>query len=416
MPLNINTNSVATSTQNHIKTSNIALKDAMNKLSSGSNINSAKDDAAGLQISNRLQAQSRGFEVAMRNANDAISTLETAESALNEYTEILFRVRDLSLQSVNGSNSKEDRDAIHQEITQLGKELNHIALTTRFAGESLFLGEKDNKSLDKKITFQLGQESGQAMMVTLPNLTHMHGFQSVATSMPSHLSEGIPQGWRTQKGDSISFIYSPQSNGEKEKVITFNEGESVEGVVNILNSSFNNEVKFFIAEETNSDGDNIQKIGYARKLENRSNDAIHVGIFDQNFTSLPKNRLIYSANPFNLGDLRMGFLGLTTFENTSYAKNSTHNDNSLLFASDQLIERLSSYRSNIGANINRITSSFKNLETQNINTQESKSRIKDTDFAKETTKLTKQKIIGDAATSMLAQSQNVPKSIPQLLV
>lgn len=416
MPLSIHTNTVATSTQNHLRTSSIALKDSMNKLSSGSNINSAKDDAAGLQISNRLQAQSRGFEVAMRNANDAISTLETAESALNEYTEILFRVRDLSLQSVNGSNGKEDRDAIHQEITQLGKELNRIALTTRFAGESLFLGDKDNRNLDKKMTFQLGQESGQAMIVTLPNLPHIHGFASVTTSIPSNVSEGIPQGWRTQKGDSISFIYSPQPNGEKEKVITFNEGESVEGIVNILNSSFNDECKFFIAEETNSDGEKVQTIGYTRIRENKSGESINLGIFDQNFTSLPDNRLITSANPFNLGDHQMGFLDFTTFENISYAQNSTHNDNSLVFASDQLIDKVSSYRSSIGANINRIASSLKNLETQNINTQSSKSRVKDTNFAKETTQLTKQKILGDATTSMLAQTQNIPKSISQLLV
>ncbi|TOR31676.1 flagellin, partial [Vibrio parahaemolyticus] len=109
----------------------------MERLSSGFKINSAKDDAAGLQISNRLNVQSRGLDVAVRNANDGISIAQTAEGAMNETTNILQRMRDLSLQSANGSNSKAERVAIQEEVTALNDELNRIAETTSFGGNKL---------------------------------------------------------------------------------------------------------------------------------------------------------------------------------------------------------------------------------------------------------------------------------------
>ncbi|MCV6069775.1 flagellin, partial [Escherichia coli] len=100
----------------------------------GKRINSAKDDAAGLQISNRLQSQMRGLDVAVRNANDGISIMQTAEGAMNEVTNIMQRMRDLSLQSANGSNSQAERTALQEEVTALNDELNRIAETTSFGG------------------------------------------------------------------------------------------------------------------------------------------------------------------------------------------------------------------------------------------------------------------------------------------
>ena len=112
----------------------------MERLSSGLRINSAKDDAAGLQISNRLTSQTNGLDVAMRNANDGISIAQTAEGAMQESTNIMQRMRDLSLQSANGSNSDEDRGAIQKEMDQLTTELNRISETTTFGGQKLLDG------------------------------------------------------------------------------------------------------------------------------------------------------------------------------------------------------------------------------------------------------------------------------------
>ena len=104
----------------------------MEKLSSGQKINQAKDDSAGLQISNRLSTQSRGLDVSMRNANDAVSILQVAEGAISEYTSSIQQIRDLALQSVNGTNTPEDIEAIEKEIRALGDELHRITQTGHY--------------------------------------------------------------------------------------------------------------------------------------------------------------------------------------------------------------------------------------------------------------------------------------------
>jgi len=134
MTITVNTNVSAMTAQRYLNKATGDLNTSMERLSSGQQINSAKDDAAGLQISNRLTAQSRGLDVAMRNANDGISIAQTAEGAMNESTSILQRIRDLSLQSANGTNSASERQALHEEVAALQDELNRIAETTSFGG------------------------------------------------------------------------------------------------------------------------------------------------------------------------------------------------------------------------------------------------------------------------------------------
>ncbi|MCV5886313.1 flagellin, partial [Escherichia coli] len=127
MALSMHTNYASLVTQNTLNSTSGLLNTAMERLSTGFRVNSASDDAAGLQIANRLEAQTRGMSVAMRNAQDGISMMQTAEGAMNETTNILQRMRDLSLQSANGSNSKAERVAIQEEVTALNDELNRIA-------------------------------------------------------------------------------------------------------------------------------------------------------------------------------------------------------------------------------------------------------------------------------------------------
>src|SRR5690606_34281215 len=131
------TNVASRNTQRNLNNSSNALSTSLQRLSTGSRINSAKDDAAGLQISNRLTSQVNGLSVAVRNANDGISLAQTAEGALQQSTNLLQRMRDLSLQSANGSNSTNERQALNQEVAQLKEELNRIADTTTFGGQKL---------------------------------------------------------------------------------------------------------------------------------------------------------------------------------------------------------------------------------------------------------------------------------------
>lgn len=137
MALSMHTNYASLVTQNTMNTTSGLLNTAMERLSTGYRVNSAADDAAGLQIANRLEAQTRGMSVAMRNAQDGISMMQTAEGAMDEMTNIVYRMNDLATQSLNGSNSATDRASLNKEFTQLTAELNNIVDNTKFGGQNL---------------------------------------------------------------------------------------------------------------------------------------------------------------------------------------------------------------------------------------------------------------------------------------
>src|SRR5690554_3214633 len=138
MALSIHTNYSSLVTQTNLNKTNNALSTNQQRLGTGLRINSAADDAAGLQIATRLNAQSRGMAVAMRNTGDAVSLLQTAEGAFSEMTDIMQRMKDLATQSANGTNSLEDREALQAEYDELGKEIANIIKNTSYAGENLF--------------------------------------------------------------------------------------------------------------------------------------------------------------------------------------------------------------------------------------------------------------------------------------
>ena len=157
----IQTNVASLNAQRSLSESNSSLRSSFQRLSSGLRINSAADDAAGLQISNRLTSQIGGLGQAVRNANDGISLAQTAEGALQEATNILQRIRDLSVQSANGSNSAQDRAALQQEVGQLQTELNRISETTAFGGRNLLNGTFGSQ------LFQVGSEANETVAVSI---------------------------------------------------------------------------------------------------------------------------------------------------------------------------------------------------------------------------------------------------------
>jgi len=162
MALVVNSNIASLNSQRALSNSTNALATNFERLSSGKRINSAKDDAAGLQISNRLTAQINGLNQATRNANDGISLSQTAEGALDEFTNALQRMRTLSVQSANGSNSDEDRLALDSEFQELANELTRISDQASFAGENLLNGNYTAKD------FQIGADGGQTIRLSIP--------------------------------------------------------------------------------------------------------------------------------------------------------------------------------------------------------------------------------------------------------
>ncbi|KMM79037.1 flagellin [Pseudomonas deceptionensis] len=165
MGLSVNTNATSSIVQNNLNKAATNLSTSMTRLSSGLKINSAKDDAAGMQIANRLTSQMKGLTVAVKNANDGISMAQTAEGAMQESTNILQRMRELALQSANGSNSDEDRKSLNQEFTALKGEINRISSTTTFGGKNLLDGTMQNTK------FQVGANANETISFGVGDLS-----------------------------------------------------------------------------------------------------------------------------------------------------------------------------------------------------------------------------------------------------
>ncbi|TWU69284.1 flagellin [Shewanella algae] len=162
MAITVNTNVTSMKAQKNLNMSSGSLATSMERLSSGLRINSAKDDAAGLAISNRLNSQVRGLEVGMRNANDAISIAQIAEGAMQEQTNMLQRMRDLAIQSENGANSTADLQALKDEMDQLRDEITAIGNSTAFGNTKLMTGDFASGKL-----FQVGHQDGEDVTVTV---------------------------------------------------------------------------------------------------------------------------------------------------------------------------------------------------------------------------------------------------------
>ncbi|NLY14212.1 MAG: flagellin [Gammaproteobacteria bacterium] len=183
MALSVNTNVASLNTQRNLSNSSNALSTSLQRLSTGSRINSAKDDAAGLQIANRLTSQINGMGVAVKNSNDGISMAQTAEGALEQSTSILQRMRDLSLQSANGSNSPEERKALSQEVNELKKELDRIANTTSFGGKKLLDGTFGTT------TFQVGAAANEMISMKIDAMSTSSLSSKVARTEAVRLEE-----------------------------------------------------------------------------------------------------------------------------------------------------------------------------------------------------------------------------------
>ncbi|HDM8162035.1 TPA: flagellin, partial [Vibrio harveyi] len=227
MAVNVNTNVSAMTAQRYLNNANSAQQTSMERLSSGFKINSAKDDAAGLQISNRLNVQSRGLDVAVRNANDGISIAQTAEGAMNETTNILQRMRDLSLQSANGSNSKSERVAIQEEVTALNDELNRIAETTSFGGNRLLNGTYGTQS------FQIGADNGEAVML---NLKDMRSDNQMMGGVSYQAEKGKDKDWGVEAGKNDLKISLTDSFGKEQEInISAKAGDDIEELATYIN-------------------------------------------------------------------------------------------------------------------------------------------------------------------------------------
>ncbi|MCG9543285.1 flagellin [Vibrio sp. Isolate33] len=375
MAINVSTNVSAMTAQRYLNSAAEGTQKSMERLSSGYKINSAKDDAAGLQISNRLTSQSRGLDMAVKNANDGISIAQTAEGAMNESTNILQRMRDLSLQSSNGSNSKSERVAIQEEVSALNTELNRIAETTSFGGNKLLNGTYGSQS------FQIGADSGEAVMLSMSNMrtdTQDMGGKSYG------VTEGKDASWRVGAGADLTIKYNDKFGEAQELSISAKEGNDIEELATYINGQ-SQDVKASVGE-----GGKLQLFASSQKVEGE----VEFG------GSLAGELGIGAGKDVTVNDIDV----------TSVA-----GANEAVSIIDGALKSVDSQRASLGAFQNRFDHAISNLDNINENVNASKSRIKDTDYAKETTAMTKSQILQQASTSILAQAKQSPSAALSLL-
>jgi len=225
MALTVNTNITSLGVQKNLNRASDALGTSMSRLSSGLKINSAKDDAAGLQIANRLTSQIKGLSVAVKNANDGISIAQTAEGAMQESTSILQRMRELALQSANGSNSGDDRTSLQQEFTALSGELTRIANTTTFGGRNILDGSFQN------IGFQIGASANETISFGMTDIssTGLKGSYSEATVDGGALAGLTATALGTKTGASATGSAVAMLNSAGPSTIDGTEAISING-------------------------------------------------------------------------------------------------------------------------------------------------------------------------------------------
>ncbi|MEZ9626422.1 flagellin [Aliivibrio fischeri] len=376
MAISVNTNISAMTAQRYMNNATAAQTDSMEKLSSGSKINSAADDASGLQISNRMTAQSRGLNVAVRNAHEGMSITQTAEGAMKETTNVLQRLRDLSLQSANGSNTDADRAAMQEEASSLTDELNRIAETTSFAGTRLINGEFGTKS------FQIGADSGEAVAVTLNS---MRADEATMGGKSYFAEEGRDINWKVgAENTQFNVTYNDKNGNAQEINITAKTGDDIEELATYINGQTNE-----LSASVTEDG------------------VLQVFMSGETISS-PLEFSGSLANELKMGgesDDTVASMDLTTVGGAQRS----------IDVIDAALEYVDSNRASLGAIQNRFDSAIKNLTNINENISDSNSQIKDTDFAKETTNLTKSQILSQSSSSILAQAKQAPNAAVSLL-
>ncbi|EGU58849.1 flagellin [Vibrio nigripulchritudo ATCC 27043] len=375
MALTVNTNVSAMATRHQLKGVMSNASTSLERLSSGSRINTAKDDAAGLQIANRLHVQTRGIDVAIRNANDGMSIVETAESSLDETTNIMLRMRDLSIQSANGNNSDADRQALQHEVSSLNDELNRIAETTSFGGEKLINGTYGTKS------FHIGPNT-DAIMVSLTDMRT----DSERMGGDSYLAQnGKDSNWTvTDATNQLNIQFQDVANQTVNVQIEAKSGDNIEELATYINGQTDE-----ISASVNENG---QLQLFAPNHDVKS---------DLTFSGSLASELALSKQ----GQLTVDSLNISTVGGAQQA----------IAVLDASLTYVDSQRGQLGAIHNRFESGISNLGNMSINVNDSKGQLRDADFAKEATSLTKSKILQQASNAIIAQANQLPSAATNLL-
>ncbi|MEW2981428.1 flagellin [Stenotrophomonas maltophilia] len=387
----INTNTMSLNAQRNLSTSGSSLATTIQRLSSGSRINSAKDDAAGLAISERFGTQIRGTDVAIRNANDGISLAQVAEGSLTEIGNNLQRVRELSVQASNATNSASDRKALQAEVTQLVSEIDRVAKQSDFNGTKLLDGSFSSQ------LFQVGANAGQSIAIdkTIDAKAGSLGTSTFATGATAALTASTD-------GARFSGTVMGVDIGTVEVKAGATTADASKAVATAINAKIG---EAGIYAEANADG----TLKLSSVKEGKAVATADIALMRSDYDATAKTwGTAAAAGAYTAG--------ADTSANVQKLDESTVlGAQQALEVVDKALGAINSTRADLGAIQNRFTSVVANLQTSSENLSSSRSRIKDTDFAKETAELTRTQILQQAGTAMLAQANQVPQGVLSLL-
>lgn len=364
----INTNITAMIGQQNLGKSQSALQTSMERLSSGLRINSAADDAAGQAIANRMSSQITGLSQAQRNANDGISVAQTAEGALNQVNDNLQRIRELTVQAQNDTNSQSDLNSIQDEINQRLSEIDRVSGETNFNGVKVL-------AKDQNFSIQVGANDGEQITMNLKEINaqtlgldtfNVNGYAGTLTAM----------------ADNDAF--------------TADDGSAVE--YDAANSTV-----------TMQDADGNALAGYTLNTDADGNYFADDGA--GNVYSVTKLSVTDAGADTDTDGTNEGNFTVTVDTDTALTQKSTGPMSGL----DSALSNVDSLRSDLGAIQNRFESAINNLSTTETNLSAARSRIEDADYAVEVSNMTRAQILQQAGTSVLAQANQVPQGVLSLL-
>ena len=397
MPQTINTNVGSLTAQRNLNMSQSSLATSMQRLSSGLRVNSAKDDAAGLAISERMNAQVRGLNVAARNANDGISLSQTAEGALGKVGDMLQRMRELAVQSSNATNSKDDRKALQSEVGQLRDEIDRVSKTTNFNGAKLLDGSFS------AATFQVGANAGENITVASLTNSSAGGLSKISYGEASTtaVTTGAVASFNTDvSGLKITVGAKEYALGDLKAARSAEErlGQTVES---INRATADTGVTAFLKQDESTG---------AFSLEVRSSkvdvNGAALAVTSAGFTTAATG---VTGGGFNVssGTTEIGIdsLSVETVEDSWLAIKKI----------DDSIKQVNGTRATLGAAQSRFETAVSSIMIQSENTAAARGRIVDADFAQETANMSRAQILQQAGTAMVSQANQSSQGVLSLL-
>ena len=405
MGMSINTNSVSINAQRNLGLSGNSLATSMQRLSSGLRVNSAKDDAAGLAIAERMNTQVKGLAVASRNANDGISLAQTAEGALGKVGDMLQRMRELAVQSGNATNSKTDREALQAELKQLRDEVDRVAKTTSFNGAKLLDGSFTGA------VFQVGANSGDNITVgALANTkvtelgTSIYGTSQAAVAGQTSMVSGIVSATAADRSVVVSGANGVSKTVEIAQDANVTDKEALGKVLAAINSvTADTGVVAFLSD----DG---KKIDYRFEADMNATSPT-AGLATAYITFGAAS----SVNVVTAGDVEevSGAAGGKGIDKIDIGTQAGAWE--ALQRIDNAIDKVNSARGELGAIQTRFEKTVENIDIQNENLTAARGRVVDADFAQETANLSRTQILQQAGTAMVAQANQLPQQVLSLL-